>query len=498
MKQVKGIITIFMTFVLVFLLSLMLVLLESARIEGLKVVQEQAGNAAIESVLAEFLAPLFQKYGIMALDTGYGKNYVDEESILDDFSYYYENNLSSFSSLQVGNMFSVKGVIYEIEDLNLLIDNGANAYIQSIMKYYPIETAGDILQRIRQNLVQINQGEEIKENQLGSTKNAPANEVQIIFCQTTGDQEESEEENAEELYDEIKKDSPIEKAEEIEKKGWLSIVLPEGSPLSGYSFETSEFPSTNYQEEVTFADKTETSLLKKVVFNEYVLHHLNSYTNHLNDSGVQYEVEYLLVGKNSDDQNLKKTLEKIAWMREALNLLYLFSDRVKVQEAYLMAFDLASWTGNPVIIEMTKLGLLASWAYAETLLDVRSLVQGKTVPILKTKKSWTLNLSEIATFLNGKTFTAKETKGGLNYQDYLRILLFLADSSDIVYQSMDMIQERLGLQCTGYRFENSAYGLSIRADGLSAPLFSGLTLIQNQYGKKASAYLIENVFRKEY
>ena len=53
--------------------------------------------------------------------------------------------------------------------------------------------------------------------------------------------------------------------------------------------------------------------------------------------------------------------------------------------------------------------MIAGWSFAEAIVDVRTLLSGGNIPIIKNSESWTLEFSQIADFLDGDLFlTAKE------------------------------------------------------------------------------------------
>ena len=71
-KRVSGSITVYLTLVFVLILSLIAVSLEAAAAAALRSRAEAALASGMESALADYYRPLFDKYGIFALDLGYG------------------------------------------------------------------------------------------------------------------------------------------------------------------------------------------------------------------------------------------------------------------------------------------------------------------------------------------------------------------------------------------------------------------------------------------
>jgi len=502
----KGSVTIFLSFTLILILSLMMVLLESTRVNGLKTVEKVVGNAAAESTMASFAKQAFERYGLLLVDGGYGKDWLDEEGLIDDFSYYYQESLSAYSGIQSGNLFSVKGVVYRINEMNFLTDQNGEPFVQEVLAFYPYEAAGILLQKLKGYLSGADTGSalleqiEDKDNERKSTdwdqylleeKNQRMLLVSKSFqvMQTAFNQDQ---------YEENIKYSPIGKAEETEKSGWLSLVMPSKDPLSGKKIDKATFPSETVIRTKQAADSIYKNELYQVIFDEYLLSNFNCYTNCIEESGVQYEVEYIIAGKESDETNLKATLSKIALMREGMNLLYLYNDAEKNAEARLMATALCGWTQIPLLIELTKFSLLAAWAYAETILDIRTLLMDQRIPLYKSKNTWTLQLSQVSSFLSGGEIKAKSVNNGLSYQDYLRLLLLLQNFEDSSFKTMDMIQERLMIEQPNFRMENALYEIEFDVEALTTPLFSQLNFVLNQFNQEKNRYLIHQTHRYSY
>lgn len=104
-----------------------------------------------------------------------------------------------------------------------------------------------------------------------------------------------------------------------------------------------------------------------------------------------------------------------------------------------MAIAIAGTSGNPVLIELVKTALLAAWAYAESVLDMRALLAGKKISLLKNDDLWTLDLEDITTITNGYAM-AKESELGLDYKNYLGILLLFQNQESLALHGMN-IQE---------------------------------------------------------
>ena len=173
---------------------------------------------------------------------------------------------------------------------------------------------------------------------------------------------------------------------------------------------------------------------------------LGTYREPGNPGALDYQVEYIVGGRGSDRENLKKTVNRILLLREAANAAYLYTDPEKRAQSGALAASLCTALLIPEGAFVVEKLLLLGWAYGESLLDVRQLMAGGKVPLVKTGAGWQLELSNI-----GQIFTmlqegqAKNTSG-LDYNDYLQILLFASSGHSLAFRCMDMIEQNIRLK----------------------------------------------------
>ena len=73
-------------------------------------------------------------------------------------------------------------------------------------------------------------------------------------------------------------------------------------------------------------------LLKELLFGEYILENCTNYCEDENVENsteiktLQYQQEYILVGKESDVENLEGTVNRILVMRELSNLIHIYQE----------------------------------------------------------------------------------------------------------------------------------------------------------------------------
>lgn len=235
-----------------------------------------------------------------------------------------------------------------------------------------------------------------------------------------------------------KKNEIVEFVKKIKRDGVLGYITD--GELSDKKINIDSIPSKIYSN-VDYNWKKSGALeenARKALTGQYIFDKFNSFVQNRGVSPLAYEIEYIIEGKKSDKENLDKIVNKIIIIREGFNLIYLAKNSVKREEAYQMALAITGFTGMPVVIRITQFLILGAWAYAESIVDVKDLLAGYRVKLLKEENEWNLSLSGIK---NLKSTDAKrEKRGGLSYEDYLRVMLFTQNKSDQILRIMDMIE----------------------------------------------------------
>ena len=83
--------------------------------------------------------------------------------------------------------------------------------------------------------------------------------------------------------------------------------------------------------------------------------------------------------------------------------------------------------------------ILYAWSYAESVKDIRILLDGNKVPMLKNSENWNTPLSQLLTFTS-HLGEYKVLEEGIDYQKYLRFFLTLKSEKEILYRFMDICE----------------------------------------------------------
>ena len=73
--------------------------------------------------------------------------------------------------------------------------------------------------------------------------------------------------------------------------------------------------------------------------------------------------------------------------------MYLMSNEAKKAEIKLVAAAACTLIALPALTPLLESAILLAWAYAESVYDVRSLLAGGKVPLLKDDGSWHYSLT---------------------------------------------------------------------------------------------------------
>lgn len=214
----------------------------------------------------------------------------------------------------------------------------------------------------------------------------------------------------------------LESIHDIGKKKLLEFLLPSGK----------ECPSTEESfSSALFSTESAANPIQVGLLGEYSLRFFHSYhkeesahtTPYSNAKGL--EVEYLLHGKKSDYENLSAQVTSLLAFRESMNFIHIMSDPEKLEAVEEFVTSFLAITANPVVIAVFSAFVIGIWALAQSLLDVKELLNDERVPLMHSLESWSLSLNHLLDFLSylsGEELPKENI--GLSYEDYLRISLF--------------------------------------------------------------------------
>ena len=202
------------------------------------------------------------------------------------------------------------------------------------------------------------------------------------------------------------------------------------------------------------------------------------------------EWEYVIRGSTDDEENYRAVRRRLFIARNALNLAAVYKDPAKVEMIVTIAEAI-----TPGPLGAATQALIAEvWAALETEEDLEDLYHDRRVPVLKSPEQWKTDIWEVLensrirsriddearekleekhgeiSDLSGKITTVTQFRDGLNYDEYLMVMIASLKDSVRLLRIMDLIQINMKYRYyadfnmmeyyTGVRFTIEANGKS--------------------------------------
>lgn len=493
-KKWKGSITVFLSITCILFLSLICAATESARIQGAKTQSANITGMGNFSLLSEYENTLLEKYNILALDSTYGSGSFRLQKVEEKLEGYLSANANPGKNVLAElctDPWRLMLKTCRIKKYQLLTDSNGEAFYQQAVDFMK-GNAGALV--ISQLLAYAEEAEGIEQYQksfeeaqkkndtlIAELEEQKQQKLQEIQEHALGEAESAEGDGTEvinrnELIVKEPEGNPLEEIKKLRKKSILSIVTGD-KEISKKKISLNKLPSRNVVQKGNYKIKGEHSgLTENVLFREYLLMHFPDYMSKEKCSGLDYQAEYLISGKRSDNANLKDVVNRLLLLREGMNYLYCLQDAGMNMEAGSAAAAFTGFLGIPAVTAATQHALLLAWAYGESLMDVRILLDGGKVPVTKEPDDWILSIEHIGKITEILAQGKKGKDNGLSYKGYLRILLNLGNIRKQKMRALDMIQTELQAQkaTAGFKAENCITAVRTEAQWECAPMFSVL------------------------
>lgn len=277
---------------------------------------------------------------------------------------------------------------------------------------------------------------------------------EIVFDDISDDPEDSlEKENG----DGISGDDIIDFLKDFSNDAYLSLVT-DVSSISPLTMEKDEYYPSNIKEK----GAGKISKVDDAMFSLYCGDIFASFTDKKSDLLINYEMEYVLNGRSSDKANLRDTVTKILAAREVTNIITILSNPDMVSSARTLSLSTFGLTGIPAIAFLGEILIIATWGFGESIMDVRDLLNGERCKLIKGRDDFVLGLSNIGAVISGtfvKEKRADKSKkdsilDGLNYKDFLELMIFAIPSKLKYYRCMDLIEFRERSKVSDFRMSN--------------------------------------------
>lgn len=445
----QGVITVFSAVSVILIVSMILVLLEGARLGYADTLYRQQTEYGVQSFMGQYNRGLFQSYGIYGVDSRLWGN---KEGILEE--------MCSTSSGEEGIAFlreestAVKELKYR-----LLTDDGGRDFREQAVEAYINQLPKEILQEWKKEANGIKElgDENYEQTLIESAEDAleKAKELKAAGNKTTS--------SANVTYDnsimERSEENPVEELKKNKESFVLSMVLPQEFQVSEGCLDRQE--GMEYQELQRGTLKTEEkeNLLSEVIFPMYLGSHYSSALE-TKEGNFSYEQEYLLIGKGTDRENLEGVVKKLITIRELSWFAYRLTDEESRQKATAAATALMGAVNLPALIKPVEMGILLAWSYEDGIKDVKTLMEGGKVPLIPGQ--------------------GQENAKQFSYKDFLLLLMLIEEKDTLTYRAMDIVEEKLKEEGIAFEANKTITGIEGTIQFETSNLFS----FQDYYMKR--------------
>lgn len=478
----KGTITVFLSLTGLLLFALICTLVESARIQACRARAAFVLDMGLFSLFSEYEREAMEGYGVFLLDGSYGRGKVQAGETAKRLEGFLKENTAGKSLL-----LPIELRECSIEGYTLATDGAGGAFYRQVVENQK-ETLGlRALGEYRENYEKARRNEAAGEScEAGSRK--VEEEMERLLeehrkekkgdktASVEGPQKPSKKENGGGAGERSgsKAENPLDVIRKIKDMGILSLTVKNPEEISGKETDWADLPSGRTLEKGNLEDQREDPGWQgDAVFLQYLKSTFGTMAEPGPGGGLDYELEYLLSGKNSDRENLKSTVHRLLLMREGSNFLYAMSNEEMKGQALLLAAAITGGGAVPGLLTAVRTALLLAWAYGESLLDVRILLGGGRVPVIKSRESWKLSLDRLGELREVLEECEGESSTGSSYEEYLWMLLAAGDRDAYAMRALDLLELRLGNgeDNSGFRADRCVVRIRARTIWEIQPMF---------------------------
>lgn len=503
----KGSITIFLTLLIVVLLTTFLATIEIVRYEQAKGRCGYLAVGAVEHIMADYDVELAKRYHLYVLDKTYlgqGEetgvhriwNYLEQNMNSIDFfgcrkglyffdvidvqlepqTYLYRKGCQSLKE-QIHNWFihsmlpthnrilrnkqkhSVKEQRFQQNRSKLKVrstpiicekyQERKAGYIRQNRQWNKKQYQKNILWKKKKNNIWICKSKKLSGSKPSGNKpsrNKPSGNKPSTNSPVNSEQDKSV------IQELLKKLDPRQDIEKIKRNGILSVASNSYLPLSITKTEHSKLPSATLKWEGDTKSLLEKAS-NRIELETYIFQHFNSALSTIGEEETVYqnEIEYLITGKQSDYDCLEMVAREITAMRSILNYTSIQRDKNKVNKVRNIATIICTILEQPEAIDVVTQGILMAWVFGESVADVKCLLQGDRVPMVKEPKDWHLSFHQLFYI---QYVSVKGSRKGETYEDYLKKLLLLISEKNLYMRMLDLIELNVALQEPEFYIQN--------------------------------------------
>lgn len=434
--------TVYLSLIFGIVLSLLFVFIEGAAIGAVRAQAELVADLGLDSVFAEYNREILNQYELFFVDSSYGSINGGVGMVEKHLSDYMSYNMTPDKNLVMPfehNLLQLKNPYLEISEVSCASDDQCMVWKAQAVNYMKAVYGGDLISRVQEQI------DVVESNGLTQKD---------VTAEITAQKQELEEALADkgilEFGAESEEGYSYQKVsgmfDNVVGGGILALTLPNGESVSGAVMDAGPYFSARQKsgkinqgiglhEGISRPD----GIVDELIYGEYLMKKCGNYFEPKDSGLLQYQIEYILFGINSDVGNLRRSVELLFALRSAANLTSIYTDSAKKLQAEMVAEVICALLFSPELADLMTAVILGAWAFMETISDLQILMDGGRVPLIKGSSDWNTSMVDLFRGNLSSGDNANKTTG-LSYQDYMRVFLGLMDRDAKAARSLDIVE----------------------------------------------------------
>lgn len=421
-RTAKAYLTVFLALSLSVLTGFLLFLYSNAVNNAEKIRLELATDTGMNSVLGEYHRLLHDRYGLFFVDASFGGANPSVMNLEDRIFTYTDRNLQMGSPAGPYGRMALAQV--EIENaVSAAAGNGkcmkrqAVQYVKDMgWENKPLFTDADT-----ERVATLSGGE-----LLG---------VWCDLMDRISAMELPKVQNRDGEWEEVALGNPADAVFGLMGSSVLYLAEVDRNDISAAKIRKSDYCSGRKLQNISAGGEFDPDDISTKLFLTYLSEQMGCYSRKKEDGLLQYQLEYIACGEESDYANMSEVLGKLLAIRFAVNVADIFSNQDMCGEASALAASLGAVKLAPVFADPVAQSILFACAYLESLSDIRCLLSGGRVPL--NKSSVDVSIEQL---LRGEVPDAGSSSEGLYYKQYLMCLIALLPEKDRNLRTMDVME----------------------------------------------------------
>lgn len=451
--MMKGSITTFLALSLSVLTGFLLFLTGSAVRNAEKICLEGAMDLGMNSVLGEFHTGLHDRYGLLYIDLSYGAGEPSLEKLESRLDFFAGQNAKEEQNSPWGEVTIGQVSVHRIAS--------AAFHDGNALKYQAVCYMQDCNRKEMQRRKEWSEISAVEERDVMAEWSGLMEQIAEI--------EPSLIQNEKGEWVVVPLENPADAVFALTGSDLFYLAGIDGNSIGVGMIQAGNYASHRMLQNVQYGERKEADT---ELFVSYLHEKMGSYGKVKENSFLQYQLEYITMGKFSDYENLQAVIEKILQWCFVRNLEYamnndaIYSMAIQTAEG-LQAVSLKEDLKKPVAESM-----IYAIAYLESLAEVRCLLAGGN--IAPKKESFYLFWEQMHLTCITQIPSFSE---GICYEDFLTAFLMQLSEKERNLRSMDIMEMDIRMNDG-----NPGFAMDFCAERIEAEVKAGSYSLRRTYG----------------